>query len=265
MSKRIIGDRTLLFWYNTKSLAKQTFIFLTKHKIQRMKTLMLMAFLIGGFHTILSQEIETTAIDSLYKEDQFYAGITYNLVSNTPNNFSQQGFSTGFSLGFIKDMPINKQRNIAIAVGFGYGLNTFNQNILVSKNSFGQYEYSILSGSDTYSKNKFTTHMLELPIEFRWRTSTPTQYDFWRIYAGFKLGYTFANTTKHVGDLGAFKHHNVAGFNNFQYGLTLSAGYNTWNIHLYYALNSIFKDDVLIDGTKTDLNAVKLGLMFYIL
>jgi len=42
-------------------------------------------------------------------------------------------------------------------------------------------------------------------------------------------------------------------------------GYNTWNLYMYYALNPIFSGDVKLDGVSVDMNAIKIGLMFYIL
>lgn len=212
------------------------------------------------------QEDNTKIIDSLYKEDQFYAGITYNLIGNKPNNLSQTGFSLGFHAGFIKDMPINERRNIAIGVGLGYSANSFNQNLLIVKDNLGTINYSIIDESNvTFSRNKFSQHLLELPIEYRWRTSTATDYNFWRIYAGFKIGYVFANTAKFKGDSGNFKYRNIDDFNKFQYGLTLSMGYNTWNLYMYYALNPIFSSDAKLNGETIDMNAIKIGLMFYVL
>lgn len=217
------------------------------------------------FGTIHSQDQSVKEIDSLYKEDHFYAGITYNVLVKKPSDVKQSGFSLGFHLGFIKDMPINKSRTWAIGVGLGYSANSFNQNLLVSKTNSGEFNYSVIEDKGTYNKNKFASHLVELPIEFRWRTSTPTEYNFWRIYTGFKLGYAFLNTNKHTGDLGEFKYNDNPNFNNLQYGLTLSAGYNTWNLHLYYALNPIFNNDVQLNGNTIDMSAIKIGLMFYIL
>lgn len=229
-----------------------------------MKSLSLAIFMLFSA-LCLAQDAEIKNVDSLYKEDHFYAGVTYNILGNQLSDVSQSGFSLGFHLGFIKDMPLNKRRNWAIGLGFGYSSNSFNQNILVSKTDAGDYEYSILSSSETFSKNKFSSHLLEFPLEIRWRTSTPTTYNFWRIYTGFKLGYVFANTTKYKGDLGRLKYSNNPDFNRMQYGLTLSAGYDTWNFHLYYALNPVFGSDAQIDGEAIDMNAIKIGLMFYIL
>lgn len=210
------------------------------------------------------QETTSKDIDSLYREDQFYIGVTYNLLENLPDNMSQIGFSSGFHLGFIRDMPINKRRNLAIGLGLGYSTNSFNQNLLINKDEFGAISYNIIEGS-TYSKNKFSSHFIEVPFEFRWRTSTSESYNFWRIYTGFKIGYMLTHTTKYNGDLGTLRFTDIDTFNKLQYGLTVSAGYNTWNIHLYYGLNPIFSDEAKLNGNNLDINVLKVGLIFYIL
>ena len=204
--------------------------------------------------------------DTDYKEDQFYVGVTYNLLGKKPSNLSQSGFSSGFHLGFIKDIPINTRRNVAVGIGLGLSSNSFNQNMLIGKDESNDYVYSILNDSDiSYNKNKFTMYLVELPLEFRWRTSTTTEYKFWRIYTGLKLGYVIANSSKFIGDPESIKNSGIKDFNNFQFGLNITAGYNTWNVHFYYALNSIFKSGTTINNESLDMNTVKIGLMFYIL
>ncbi len=230
-----------------------------------MKYTYILLLFICGFQWSFSQEAVAKEVDSLYKEDQFYIGVTYNLLSNKPKDVSQSGFSTGFHIGFIKDMPINKRRNVSIGLGVGYSGNSFNQNMLINKDNSNTTTYSVLTDIDTYSKNKFSMHLVEMPFEFRWRTSKASTYNFWRIYAGFKIGYAFSNTTNHVGDLGTLKHSDISSFNKVQYGLTLSIGYNTWNLYVYYALNPIFSSDAKLDGNSIDMKAIKIGLMFYIL
>ncbi|MBQ0786088.1 MAG: PorT family protein [Oceanihabitans sp.] len=211
------------------------------------------------------EEVVEQEVDSLYKEDQFYVGVTYNLLIQRPKGVSQSGFSSGFHLGYIKDMPINVNRNLAIGMGLGLSSNSFNQNLLIDKDSNSDYTYTVLDDNETsYTKNKFTTYMIEVPMEFRWRTSTPTEYKFWRIYTGFKLGYVLANSSKFNGET-TIKHSNISDFNKFQYGFTISAGYNTWNIHFYYALNTLFSKDAQLDNSSLDMHAVKIGLMLYLL
>ncbi|GGH44764.1 porin family protein [Mangrovimonas yunxiaonensis] len=205
-------------------------------------------------------------LDKRYKEDQFYFAVTYNLMAQKPNNVSQTGFSSGFHLGGIKDMPINKRRNVALGLGLGLARNAFNHNLLIAKTESGKYEYLNLSESDiTHSKNRLINYLVELPLEFRWRTSTAESYKFWRIYTGVKLGYSFYNVAKYEGSLGSIKTRNLEQLNKFQYGLTLSFGYNTWNFHIYYALNPMFNDQAYVNDEQIAINEVRAGLIFYIL
>ncbi len=205
-------------------------------------------------------------VDENYREDQFYLSVTYNLLGRKLDGVSQSGFSSGFHFGFIRDMPINTKRNIAIGVGLGLSTNSYNQTLLISEDN-GVTNYTILDDDTTFSKNKFTTYLLEMPIEFRWRTSTSTDYDFWRIYTGIKLGYVLYNSSKFDGSPNDIKLSNIDDFNKLQYGLTLSAGYSNVSFHFYYALNSIFDSNAKLSTTNQsiDMNVVKIGLIFYIL
>ena len=216
--------------------------------------------------TIVSPNDSLTVIDNKYREDQFYFSVTYNLLAKTPENLSQQGFSSGFHLGFIRDFPFNERRNWAIGVGLGVSSNSYNQNMLIAELPSGNYEYSIIDeDSISFRKNKFSTYLVEMPFELRWRTSTATEYQFWRIYTGFKVSYVFYNTSKFDGSIGKIKNANIGDITSLRYGLTLSVGYSTWNAHLYYGLNSIFDKNATINGEEVDMRSIKIGLMFYIL
>lgn len=233
-----------------------------------MKNRLWFLFIILVFNLINAQDevFVKKEVDSLYKEDQFYIGATYNLFGNKPKGLNQSGFSIGLNFGFIKDMPINKNRNKAIGFGLGYSLNSYNNNLLVTENSSDNFTYRIIDETvGDFTKNKLTQHIIELPIEYRWRTSTPQDYSFWRIYTGFKFGYVLTSTTKFKGNLGDFNSGINNDINSFQYGLTFSAGYNTWNLHAYYGLNPIFSRSAKLDDVSIDINTIKIGLMFYIL
>ncbi|NNJ39092.1 MAG: PorT family protein, partial [Flavobacteriaceae bacterium] len=53
---------------------------------------------------------------------------------------------------------------------------------------------------------------------------------------------------------------------NFRYGLMLNVGYNTFNIHIYYALNDFFEDTTVLDtGEALSLTPLSIGIIFYIL
>ena len=50
----------------------------------------------------LSQNTSEVAIDTLYREDQIYFGVTYNTLIDTPEAYTQTNFSPGFKAGFIR-------------------------------------------------------------------------------------------------------------------------------------------------------------------
>ncbi|MBT8309692.1 MAG: PorT family protein, partial [Flavobacteriaceae bacterium] len=204
-------------------------------------------------------------IDSLYREDQFYASITYNLLTQKPSGVSQSGFSSGFHVGFIRDMPINRKRNLALGIGLGYSGSSYNQNLQIGKDDMKNVTYQVLTGGNDYTRNKFALHLLEVPFEFRWRSSSVSDYKFWRIYTGFKVGYLITHTTKYIGSPNNQQYSDIDHFNDFHYGLTTSFGYNTWNVHLYYGLNSIFNNKAQLNNQHIDLKSVKIGLIFYLL
>ncbi len=229
-----------------------------------MRAVLMFFILFISYQSIIGQDNTITKTNNLYREDQFYFGITYNLLGKMPQDMSQNGFSSGFHLGFIRDMPINKSRTVSFGLGLGYSTNSFNQNLLISKDGQGMLNYEIIDGA-SFTKNKFSMHLVEIPFEFRWRTSTTDSYKFWRIYSGFKLGYVFTTTSKFSGSPQNIKLKNIDHFEKIQYGLTLSVGYNTLNAYLYYALNPIFKKEAKINDESIDINAIKIGLIFYIL
>lgn len=211
---------------------------------------------------ITKPELQEIKVDSLYREDQFYFAFTYNTLQQKPVGLSQQKFSIGISGGILRDMPINKARTKAFATGLGVSYNNYNQNIGISGTAQNA-TYEIIPNSD-FDKNKFTQLLIDLPIEFRWRTSTYQSYKFWRIYGGMKFSYLAYSKSVLNNEDGKTVITNNPDFNKFLYGLYLSAGYNTLNVYAYYGLNPIFKS-AQIDGEKIKMNSVNVGVIFYIL
>lgn len=229
----------------------------------------LFLFLVLFSNLIFSQtkedvERDFDAPDSLYREDQFYFNISYSSLQNQPNGFRQNKFSPSLSLGFLRDMPLNKARTFAIAAGLGYTISAYNHNLVIDPNN-GSLDYSLIGNDVIYSKDKLSIHTIDLPIEIRWRNSTPESHKFWRIYGGFKFSYKVFDRYKFVADTGTIKLSNIEDINKFLFGTYLSVGWNTVNFYAYYGLNPLFKSSAKIDGKTVDLNALHFGLMFYIL
>lgn len=212
-----------------------------------------------------SQEFVPTVIDSLYREDQFYLGLTFHLLTDLPEDISQSGFSGGFHLGFIRDMPLNKKRNIAIGAGLGWSINSYGQELFIGEDENNQTIFRNLNTQDVvYNTNSFSTQLVEVPLEFRWRTSTPESYKFWRVYTGFRLGYAYHFKSNFQQGENQVIQTDVPEFQRFRLGTTFTFGYNTFNFHVYYSLNPFFKNAQLNDS-QIGISTFKLGLMFYIL
>lgn len=205
-------------------------------------------------------------VDSLYREDQIYLGITVNFLNQRPKGVITESFVGGINFGYLRDMPINKKRNVAIAAGLGYAYNNYGHSLLVGKDASGESIFTVLDDElIDYDKNRFETHEIELPLELRWRTSTPEVYKFWRIYGGVKLGYTFHFKSVFKQDGNKFRETSIDEFDRLRYTAFLNFGYNTFNLQVQYTINSFFNNDAQIDGVPINMTAIKLGLMFYIL
>lgn len=222
---------------------------------------------IGEEQTVEQVELIPVTIDSLYREDQFYFGLTFNLIGNKPSTISQSSFSGGLHLGFIRDFPLNKQRNIAIGAGLGWSMNTYGHNLFIGENENDESIFRSLDEENTpYSTNRFSTYLIEAPIEFRWRTSTAEEYNFWRIYTGLRLGYIYHFRTNFVQEGNTVVQTNVPELNRFRLGTTFTFGYSTFNFQLYYSLNSLFEEaNLMKSGENIGISTIKVGLMFYIL
>lgn len=199
--------------------------------------------------------------DSLYREDQFYASLNYNLLQNKPSGYNQYSFSTGLSIGFIRDFPISKNRHWAIGTGVGYSYNNIKHNLII-EDSGAETTYNVNSD---YDKNKLVLHYVEFPLEIRWRNSTIESHKFWRIYTGFKVSYLFGNKSVYKFNGNEELNRNNQDLNKIQYGPYLSWGYNTINFYAYYGLNPLFKDTKLSNGEELNLNNFNIGFIFYIL
>lgn len=224
-----------------------------------MKQVVVWFFIVLPFYSI-SQDSKDE-VDARYLEDQFYTGITYNFELNRPDAVNQRSFSYGLQAGFIKDMPVNANRSLAVGLGLGLGINSYYSNLEASEGVSG-IEYAI--NTESFKRSKIETHLVEVPLEFRFRDSNAEEYKFWRLYTGVKFGYVLNARSKFISE--EFE----SSFNNtdvrkFQYGITLNLGYNTFNIHAYYSLTSLLNDGTIVNGETIDIKPLHIGLIFYIL
>lgn len=225
--------------------------------------LFLLALPIFSQENISTENAPKIKIDSLYREDQFYFGFTLNTLQKKPVGLNQDKFSSGFSTGFLRDFPINKNRTIAIAPGLGFAYNNYNQNLSITQTN-QTLVYTIIDPNTSYKKNKFSQFLVEVPIEFRWRTSTYESHKFWRVYAGFKMSYLLYDKFVYDDSQSKIVITKNKDFNKFLYGAYISSGYNSINIYIYYDLKPLFKS-AKTNIDSIDMNSLNVGIIFYIL
>ena len=205
-------------------------------------------------------------LDEKYREDQLYAGFTYNLLTHVPSGVNLQGVSGGIAFGYLRDMPINERRNVAIALGLGLNFDQFGQTLFIGEDEANNSIFSVLDNTVSYDSNRFSTATVEVPFEFRWRTSTAKDYKFWRIYTGFRVGYTYWYRANFKQSGNQVSQTDIPEFDRLRISANLSFGYGTFNFYTSYSINPYFKD-AFISGTgeKVDFRTLKLGIIFYIL
>lgn len=221
--------------------------------------------IIGFSQEEIENSSKVTNADLRYREDQFYFGITYNILINAPAGINSRGLSGGLSAGFLRDMPINKRRNLAVAVGVGLAYDQFGQNLFIGEEQDGSSIFRVLEGNVDYTQNRFGMALIEVPLELRWRTSTPTEYRFWRVYAGVRIGYAYWYKATFIQAGNNVNQTKIPEFNPVRIAATMSFGYSTFNFFASYSINSFFKDAYTVNGEKIDLRTIKVGLMFYML
>lgn len=220
---------------------------------------------VTSFTALAQDTIRHSSVDSLYREDQFYIGVTYNVPLNLPSGANTRGLSGGIQFGFLRDMPINKQRNIAIALGAGVALDQFGQNLFIGETANDETIFRVLDKDVDFTRNRFNMAIIEAPIEFRWRTSTASSYKFWRVYAGFRVGYAYWYKSTFKQPDNDVIQTKIPEFDPLRLSANLSFGYSTFNFFASYSINPFFKDAVTVDGEAVDFRTLKLGLMFYML
>ncbi|MEO9570660.1 MAG: porin family protein [Polaribacter sp.] len=218
-------------------------------------------FLFFSFAVSINAQKDSLNIGDRYAEDQIYTIISYAQLYDQPTLISKSNFSYSLSAGFIKDIILNKQGSISIAAGVGYSFDLLNHQLKVQEIN----NSSVFAFDNSISSNLFKSHNLEFPLELRWRTSSANKYDFWRIYTGIKFLYNFSNTFQFEdSNTIAFKYSNISSYNKLQYGLTISAGYDEFNMYVFYGLTPIF-DNSTLNGETINTKMLKFGLIFYIL
>lgn len=231
-------------------------------------TLILLFILSSSFLSAQEEDLQwlkTNEVDSLYREDQFYLGFSFNFLTKLPDAIDQSGFSGGLNFGFIRDIPINKRRNLALGLGLGFNIDTFGQTLLIDS-SADDIRFTPISEDVNYDINRFNTHYIDLPLELRWRSSDVDKIAFWRVYIGVHFGYLFHFKSKFSSQDQNLKSTDQSLLNPFSTSIKLTFGYGAINFMVNANLTPLFNDQQINStGESINIQPIKAGLVFYFL
>tara|TARA_A100001015_G_scaffold79358_3_gene88026 strand:+ start:1305 stop:1952 length:648 start_codon:yes stop_codon:yes gene_type:complete len=191
-----------------------------------------------------------------YKEDQIYFNFNFDFQLKSIENYQQNGFSRSFNTGLLKDISLNEKGNKALAFGLGYGFSRLVSNLDVAEN------LNFIIQGDSTLRNRLSYHSIQFPVELRLRTSTLESFAFWRVYLGYRLNYNFSAKYKPFFGRETELKNLVS---EFSHCLSLSLGFDSWNIRFETGLSPVIKISSISNNTNNNFYVSSIGLVFYLL
>ena len=193
-----------------------------------------------------------------FREDQICLSVGYPFFSEAPESLIQNKLSYALSLGYVRDMPINKARTLAIGLGLGWDQATLFTNTRFT-NTGNSLTTTVIE--EAYQKNYISVQSLALPFELRWRNATETNHAFWRIYTGVSLHVPLKLSSYYKPNNGASSRVSIPS-NSTVFRLNVHFGFNTWNISLTHDLQPWTQTGGL--GDNINMRFSRIGFIFYV-
>lgn len=203
-----------------------------------------------------------------YLDDQLYVGFTYNILTSMPSDVKNYSFSNTLSFGYIRDIPLNKRRNIGIAAGVGLGYHTYYTNVRMGRDENGVAFMKVLDDGQ-YQSNRFSLQTVDIPLQVRFRGSTAEKFNFWRVYAGLTFSWVYKNSSTFKDENIKVRYYDIPYLNEWLYSANLQVGYGKFTVKVDYTLGTLFKKkyagDALPVSGLSDMRSCNVGLLVYIL
>ena len=214
--------------------------------------LLVLFYQINGFGQGLFEYFKLTADgDGAEKFDRIFVDFTWTQWMEQVPGVDQGIYSFGISAGWMKDIPLGKKSNVALAIGVGFDSHNFHHNgdFELIQNADGSLYTDLVSrnGVAELSKNKYAVNYVDIPVEIRLRTMNKTtekkmKYNF-RFYLGFKAGVLVNDHFKINDQISKRKIFSLPNTLPYRYGPTLRVGLNKLSFVGFYSLTSIFKEN----------------------
>jgi hypothetical protein len=150
--------------------------------------------------------------------------------------------SRGINIKLMKDKLIKNSR-----FSFGYGLGFSSQNFdtdrfIVFDDSLDVTFFVPFDSATDVKRNKLSVNYLDLPLEFRFRTTPNSKNNSFKIAIGFKIGVLLQSHIKYEDGDGKVKFYNIENLYKYRYGVDARIGYGIWGLNAYYSLLPLFDE-----------------------
>ena len=164
------------------------------------------------------------------------------------------------NVGFdVFQMGIKFSQNFKLyaSAGFDWTLIRLHDNITILRD---QPTLTYKQDSIQFSKNRFSSSYLRVPISFAFQTNRDGRGNRWHFVAGPEGGFLLEGMVKQISqEFGKQKFYNPYHFTEFEYGGFMRVGYGDFGIFAKYYANDMFQDSPAQDGLKNFSFGFTLG------
>lgn len=204
------------------------------------------------------------------REDMLLMNFNWNYLLNTSDSLRVKGYSWGYDLKLMYDVPIQNS-NFSFAAGGALGIMNFYTNSEIhhyNLNTDSSASYFVpISDSRNVKNNKLTITYADIPFEVRYRSKPNKKGYSWKVAAGVKVGYHLQTRTKLTetvtvqpgytipGENGAedtdvspvydkvkSKSFYYPNYEKWRYGVNLRVAYGRVGLNAFYSATSIFEE-----------------------
>jgi len=220
-----------------------------------------------------AQETATTPKKTSARPDipgTFVLEFGFNGAIKPPENFNLNFFGTqSFNLYYQYDFRLfNSKFSVVPGIGFAFERYKFKDGAVLGYNANDSLTMMSPStaGYDKLKKSQLVTNIVEVPLEFCFRSNPDDPSRSFRASIGGRVGYMFDSFTKvkyrEDGETKKIKDKQNYSLNQFRYGVTAKVGFGPFSIFGYYNLNSLFEAGrgPSYKKTITDFNTYTVGV-----
>ncbi|MCA0429895.1 MAG: PorT family protein [Bacteroidetes bacterium] len=192
---------------------------------------------------LLKKKLESEFDIKNYKSDphdRLIFELNHTGFLNLPPTIKQDNLkSIGFNFAFMFDKPLGNS-NFSFAYGLGLLSHNFHSNadFIYVKDSIKTGLLTTLKPFERpYTLNRFAQKILEVPLEFRFRTKTDKQF---KIHLGGKIGYVVNDFRSIKDNDGKVRLYHIKNVNKLRYGVNFRIGYEQFCLTATYYLSEVF-------------------------